>query len=73
MSSLIDTSSKVTLHFSLSLEDGDTVDSTFGKKAATLVIGDGSLLPGFEKHLLGLGQDFKGSFLIPQEDGSNLR
>lgn len=66
--STINTSSKITLHFSLGLENGDTVDSTFGKAPATFVMGDGSLLPGFEKPLLGLKAGDKKQFLIQQQD-----
>lgn len=51
---MINNSSKVTLHFSLALDNGDLVDSTFDKAPATFVMGDGSLLPGFEEQLLGL-------------------
>ncbi|WP_339641417.1 FKBP-type peptidyl-prolyl cis-trans isomerase [uncultured Porticoccus sp.] len=45
---------KVTLHFSLALEDGSVVDSNFSGKPATFVVGDGSLLNGFESALFGL-------------------
>ncbi|MCG8295822.1 MULTISPECIES: FKBP-type peptidyl-prolyl cis-trans isomerase [Pseudomonas] len=44
---------EVTLHFALHLENGDTVDSTFGKAPATFKVGDGNLLPGFESALFG--------------------
>jgi len=52
--SQIHENSKVTLHFALRLADGQVVDSTFEQTPATLVIGDGNLPEGFEKHLLGL-------------------
>ena len=45
---------QVTLHFALKLEDGQVVDSTFDKKPATLVIGDGNLPGGFESYLMDL-------------------
>ena len=51
---MISNKSEVTLYFSLELEDGSLVDSNFGHKPATLKMGDGSLLPGFEKQLIGL-------------------
>ncbi len=51
----IDADSRVTLHFSLMLENGDEVDSTRSGDPATFEMGDGSLLPGFEQALLGLG------------------
>ena len=65
---MIKDDSKITLHFELSLENGDVVDSTFDKKPATFNYGDGSILPGFEKRLLGLMLGHKESFVIPQED-----
>ncbi len=65
----ISDSSQVTLHFSLELDNGDLVDSTFGNNPATFTMGDGSLLKGFEKNLLGLKAGDKQAFIIPQEDG----
>lgn len=59
---------RITLHFALSLEDGREVDSTFGKSPATFEYGDGNLLPGFEKHLLGLGVGACETFTVPPED-----
>ncbi len=50
----ITSESRVTLHFSLALANGDEVDSTRGGDPATFEMGDGSLLPGFERALLGL-------------------
>lgn len=66
---MIKSDSKVTLHFSLALENGDLVDSNFGNKPATFTMGDGSLLPGFEKKLLGLLAGARESFLISRQDG----
>ena len=44
----------VTLHFSLSLPDGTVALSTFGEEPMTLVMGDGTLLPGLELALYGM-------------------
>ncbi|MBL6691781.1 MAG: peptidylprolyl isomerase [Pseudomonadales bacterium] len=44
---------RVTLRFTLSLRDGDQIDST-GDRAATFVVGDGSLMPGFESAMFGM-------------------
>ena len=52
--SAISADSVVTLHFELTLEPDNIIDSTFSKQPATFRMGDGSLLPGFEKVLLGL-------------------
>lgn len=59
---------QVTLHFALTLDDGSTVDSTFETEPATFVVGDGNLLEGFEKNLLGLSAGAKETFLIKPED-----
>lgn len=69
MSEQITASSKVTLHFALKLSSGDVVDSTFGGKAASFVMGDGSLLPGFEAKLIGLSAGDEATFEILPEEG----
>lgn len=46
--------SKITLHFSLTLRDGEVIDSNFDKSPVSFQIGDGNMLPGFERLLLGL-------------------
>ena len=45
---------RVYLNFSISLEDGSEVDSNFGSEPVDFVIGDGSLLAGFERALFGM-------------------
>ena len=62
-------STKVTLNFALYLEDGSEVDSNFGQAPATFVVGDGSLLPGFERALFGLRPGEEGEFVILPENG----
>ena len=64
---LITRASRVTLYFSLSLEDGAVIDSNFEQRPATLNIGDGNLPPGFEEHLLGLQVGQKASFTVLPE------
>ena len=59
--------SRVRLHFSLALADGALIDSNFDKPPATFVMGDGSLLPGFEGALLNHGAGDKISVLLPAE------
>ncbi len=58
---------RVTLNFSLKLEDGSVIDSNFDQPAVSFVIGDGSLLAGFENKLLGLEAGQSGSFLVLPE------
>lgn len=58
---------KVSLHFTLSLEDGTQVDSTRDKRAANFEYGDGNLPPGFEKPLVGMKAGETGTFTITPE------
>lgn len=59
---------QVTLHFALKLENGDIVDATFERAPATFSVGDGKLLPGFERKLFGLGKGAREQFTILPED-----
>ncbi|TBV14926.1 FKBP-type peptidyl-prolyl cis-trans isomerase [Stutzerimonas kirkiae] len=60
---------QVTLHFSLSLANGDQVDTTFDKKPATFRVGDGNLLPGFEQKLYGLKAGDRRTLQVEAQDG----
>ena len=51
---IIQQGSGVSLHFALSLPDGEEIDSNFSRQPASFRVGDGNLLPGFEQSLLGL-------------------
>ncbi|MDO3380790.1 FKBP-type peptidyl-prolyl cis-trans isomerase [Gilvimarinus algae] len=59
----------VTLHFSLSLTDGELVDSNFDGAPATFTVGDGQMLKGFEQALFGLQEGASEEFVIPPEAG----
>ena len=50
----ISPASTVTLHLSLTLEDGTVAESTFEDEPLTLTMGDGSLAEGLELGLYGL-------------------
>ncbi len=58
---------KVSLHFSLSLNDGSVVDSTFDKAPAEFEFGDGQLPDGFQAYLVGLIAGDKEEFMVPPE------
>jgi len=61
---------KVKLHFALRLADsGELVDSTFEKKPAELVIGDGNLPASFESTLFGLTAGARQVSRIAPQDG----
>ncbi|MCU5783776.1 peptidyl-prolyl isomerase [Alcanivorax balearicus MACL04] len=60
---------RITLHFAVRLMDGTEMDSTFGGEPATFVWGDGSLLPGFERAILGLKGGDRRSVFIDAQSG----
>ncbi len=65
---------KVELHFSLRLSDtGELVDSTFGKKPASLVIGDGNLPQAFEMVIHGMNAGERKVETIEPKDGFGQR
>jgi FKBP-type peptidyl-prolyl cis-trans isomerase SlpA len=64
---------KVTLHFAVRLQDGEVIDSNFERDPATFVVGDGNLLPGFEKAIFGLTEGDKKTLTISPEQGFGQR
>lgn len=65
---IIQPGSALRLHFALVLEDGAVVDSNFDAEPASLTLGDGNMLQGFEQHLLGLGAGAEGRFVLAPAD-----
>ncbi len=59
---------RVYLNFSVSFEDGSEVDTNFGGDSVQLGIGDGSLLPGFERLLFGMAPGERQMFVVPPEN-----
>ena len=59
---------RVYLNFSISLEDGSEVDSNFGGEPVDFVVGDGSLLPGFERALFGMSSGERQLFTVEPEN-----
>lgn len=57
----------VVLHFSLKLDDGAVVDSTFEGDAAAFEFGDGNLPENFEALLVGMKAGEKGQWDVPPE------
>lgn len=65
----IEAGAQVALHFSVRLENGVEIDNTRShSEPVTLTLGDGNLLPGFEKALLGLRAGDRRSVHLPPED-----
>lgn len=63
---------KVTLHFAIKLEDGSLIDSNFDADPATFVVGDGQLLEGFERTLLGMSAGDEAVVDISPEQGFGM-
>ena len=60
--------SQVKMHFSLMLEDQTVIDTNFDKAPVCFFIGDGNLLPGFEKVLIGMQTNQEGTFEIEPKE-----
>jgi len=65
--------SLVTLHYRISLADGQPVISTFEGNPATLQLGAGELLPQIERLLEGLEAGTEHSFELPPEQAFGPR
>jgi FKBP-type peptidyl-prolyl cis-trans isomerase SlpA len=61
----IEAGAKVTLHFSLLVASGEEIDTTRNGQPATFVVGDGSLLPGFEAPLMGKQAGYAEQITLP--------
>ena len=64
---------RITLHFGLQLDNGDIVDSNFERDPAVFTVGDGNLLPGFEKALFGMMEGEHKTLMVKPEDGFGQR
>lgn len=61
---------RVTLHFSVCLNDGTLLDSTRERPTPVdFVVGDGNLIPGFESAIFGLKAGDRRSMVIPPAKG----
>lgn len=59
---------RVFLNFALTLEDGAEIDSNFDGEPVDFAIGDGSLLPGFERLLIGMQPGDRQLFSVAPEE-----
>ncbi|MGO4280026.1 FKBP-type peptidyl-prolyl cis-trans isomerase SlpA [Cupriavidus sp. OV038] len=57
----------LTLHYSISLENGTEVVSTFEEKPATLLLGQGQLAPNLEAALLGMPEGQRMTYRLAPE------
>ena len=71
--SLITPESHVTLHYRLSMPDGQVVLDTFEDKPATLQLGAGQFAPGLERCLLALAEGDERSYARGPDDACGPR
>jgi FKBP-type peptidyl-prolyl cis-trans isomerase SlyD len=67
MNMKIETNKVVSIHYELTDEAGDTLDSSSGKDPLTYLHGTGALIPGLEKELEGKNQGDELTAVIPPE------
>lgn len=63
---------RVYLNFALSLEDGSEIDSNFSGDPVDFVVGDGSLMPAFERLLFGMSAGDRQIFSVAPEDAFGM-
>lgn len=59
----------IRLNFALKLQSGEIIDSNIGGEPVNCSVGDGNLLPGFEKALYGLKAGQKADLVVTAEQG----
>ncbi len=63
----------LTLHYSISLENGTEIVSTFEEKPATLLLGQGQFAPTLEQALLGMPEGERTLYRLAQEQAFGPR
>lgn len=58
----------VQVHYTGKLKSGEVFDSSQGKEPLELKIGEGKIIPGFEKELIGMEQGEKKTFDLQPEE-----
>ena len=61
------------LNFSLSLVEGECIDSNFDQPPVKYELGSGAMLPGFERQLLGMRAGQSKSIVVPAADAFGPR
>lgn len=64
---------KVLIHFTGKLLDGRVVDSSAGKEAVELQLGDGTVLPGLERAIVGMRPGEEKSALLKADEAFGKR
>jgi len=59
---------KVKVHYKGTLEDGTVFDSSYEREPLEFVVGEGKIIPGFEKEVQGMSEEEKKDIHIPADD-----
>lgn len=62
----------VTMHYELTLDSGEVIDSSQGREPLQFIFGHGMIIPGLEKELLSLKTGDKKSVTVQPEEGYGL-
>ncbi len=60
--------SKVSVHYTGTLDDGEVFDSSEGREPLEVVVGEGQVISGFEKALLGMSLEDEKTVTLEVED-----
>ncbi|GAB6041290.1 FKBP-type peptidyl-prolyl cis-trans isomerase [Endothiovibrio diazotrophicus] len=72
MSDVVEAGAQVTLHLRIALESGAVAEESFGKEPLTFTIGDGTMIEGLEKLLIGLKVGEQANFLVAPRDAFGM-
>ncbi|VUD40577.1 FKBP-type peptidyl-prolyl cis-trans isomerase SlyD [Thalassocella blandensis] len=61
--------SVVSIHYTLTAEDGSVIDSSFGQEPLSYLAGCGNIIPGLDDALMGLEPGDKKQVTVPPEEG----
>lgn len=65
---IVEENNHVSLHYTGTLNNGETFDSSEGRDPLTFEVGSGQVIPGFDKAVRGMRIDESKKFTIPAEE-----
>lgn len=63
----------VKVHYTLKAEAGETIESSAGSAPLEFKLGEGKMIPGFEKGVIGMKQGESKTITVPSEEAYGLR
>ena len=63
----------VKVHYTLKAETGETIESSAGSAPLEFTLGEGKMIPGFEKGVIGMRQGESKTITVPSEEAYGLR